>query len=66
MAPVATNERTQATETNNGPVKPAVAAVAEKVFNPFYSPPAGDEDDAGYKYADYKVNSILFSVLFSL
>ncbi|KAF9565351.1 alpha-ketoglutarate-dependent sulfonate dioxygenase [Agrocybe pediades] len=55
MAPVATNERDQSTAVaNNGPVKPSVAAVAEKVFNPFYSPPPDDDGDAGYKYADYK------------
>jgi len=49
MAPVATTERDS---TPNGPVKPAVA---DKVFNPFYSPPDTDNGDETYKYADFKV-----------
>ncbi|KDR78986.1 hypothetical protein GALMADRAFT_224236 [Galerina marginata CBS 339.88] len=47
MAPVATSEREQTTST---PGK----VVTQKVFNPFYSPPSGDEADDGYKYADFK------------
>ncbi len=57
MAPVATNE-TQAPATNGastGPVK-AAKAVAEQLFNPFYSPPeSNDKDDSDYAFAKYKV-----------
>ncbi|PPQ75251.1 hypothetical protein CVT24_007429 [Panaeolus cyanescens] len=42
MAPVASTQ----------PERPSVAA--DKVFNPFYSPPTLDNGDANYKYADYK------------
>ena len=48
MAPVATVERDDIT----APVKPAVT---QKVFNPFYSPPSGDDGNESYKYADFKV-----------
>jgi sulfonate dioxygenase len=49
MAPVATSEQ----QAPSRPVK-----VAEKVFNPFYSPPSGDDGDDSYKYAHYKVGSL--------
>ena len=57
MAPVATNEHTEGSDTTNGTAKGAIKAVAAtKLFNPFYSPTvAGDGDDTGYKYAKYKV-----------
>lgn len=45
MAPVATSEQ----QPPSRPIK-----VAEKVFNPFYSPPSGDDGDDSYKYAHYK------------
>lgn len=43
MAPVATSQVQ----------RPTVAA--DKVFNPFYSPPTLDNGDANYKYTDFKV-----------
>ena len=43
MAPIATSEQA-----------PSIT-IAEKVFNPFYSPPSGDDGDDSYKYAHYKV-----------
>jgi sulfonate dioxygenase len=51
MAPVATNtERAQ-----KGPDLQALKEDASKVFNPFYSPSIGDDGDASYKYAEFKV-----------
>jgi sulfonate dioxygenase len=47
MAPVATSEKEQVAAA---PVK----GVPQKVFNPFYSPPSGDDGDDGYKYAEFK------------
>jgi len=51
MAPVATTERDNVT---TAPVKPVVT---QKVFNPFYSPPSGDDGNESYKYADLKVGT---------
>ncbi|KAK7682626.1 hypothetical protein QCA50_014426 [Cerrena zonata] len=48
MAPVAVNEQSS-TET---PVQKPAAAL--KVFNPFYSPPSGEDLDENYVYAKYK------------
>ncbi|KAF8169765.1 alpha-ketoglutarate-dependent sulfonate dioxygenase [Pholiota molesta] len=50
MAPVATS--TDIVKENPTPVKPTVQA--EKVFNPFYSPPSADDGDESYKYAEFK------------
>ncbi len=52
MAPVATTEQTL---QSNGTPKKAVSNGIAKVFNPFYSPPASDENDGTYKFAHYKV-----------
>ncbi|KAI0783841.1 hypothetical protein BC629DRAFT_528872 [Irpex lacteus] len=49
MAPVATSETPK--ETSNGTTK---IPTIEKVFNPFYSPPANDENDGTYEFAHYK------------
>ncbi|KAI0684442.1 hypothetical protein BC835DRAFT_637029 [Cytidiella melzeri] len=49
MAPVATAETTNG--TSNGVFKSHAPA---KVFNPFYSPPASDENDGTYQFANYK------------
>ncbi|KAI0091130.1 TauD-domain-containing protein [Irpex rosettiformis] len=49
MAPVATLETKK--ETTNGTTK---SHTPEKVFNPFYSPPATDENDNSYQFAQYK------------
>ncbi|THG98250.1 hypothetical protein EW026_g3901 [Hermanssonia centrifuga] len=51
MAPVATTEQTL---QSNGTPKKAVSNGIAKVFNPFYSPPASDENDGTYKFAHYK------------
>lgn len=51
MAPVAV------TEKPNGTTNGVKARVPAQVFNPFYSPPAPEGDDKGYKYAQYKVIS---------
>ncbi|CCM01507.1 uncharacterized protein FIBRA_03563 [Fibroporia radiculosa] len=48
MAPVATADNA----SSNGSALKGLAAA--KVFNPFYSPSAGDENDKDYKYANYK------------
>ena len=51
MAPVATDEKVQ-DNASTGPLK----KVAEKLFNPFYSPTIEDNgNDADYKFAKYKV-----------
>jgi hypothetical protein len=54
MAPVATNEAKQTTDTPD--IK---ACVADKVFNPFYSPPPTDSEsvDKDYKYDHFKVTA---------
>ncbi|KAI0925647.1 hypothetical protein AcW1_008025 [Taiwanofungus camphoratus] len=49
MAPVAT---TDSTAVNGSDIASLKAAV--KVFNPFYSPPAVDDDDGSYQFAQYK------------
>ncbi len=54
MAPVATSETPK--ETSNGTTK---IPTIEKVFNPFYSPPANDENDGTYEFAHYKVSLVL-------
>lgn len=54
MAPVAT--ATDIGKENPIPVKPTVQA--EKVFNPFYSPPGADDGDESYKYAEFKVDCL--------
>lgn len=51
MAPVATNEAEQTPNTPD-----LKARVADKVFNPFYSPPPTDSVDNGYKYDHFKVS----------
>lgn len=53
MAPVAT---TDSTAVNGSDIASLKAAV--KVFNPFYSPPAVDDDDGSYQFAQYKVCSV--------
>lgn len=46
MAPVATEKLSDQTSFNG----------SAKIYNPFYSPAAGDEgDDDGYEHANYKV-----------
>ncbi|KAF9472127.1 alpha-ketoglutarate-dependent sulfonate dioxygenase [Pholiota conissans] len=50
MAPVATS--TDIVKEDATPVKPA--GQAEKLFNPFYSPPGGDNGDESYPYAEFK------------
>ena len=52
MAPVATSEKDQA----QGLVQ---ETKAQKVFNPFYSPPGDDDGDVNYKYADFKASSVV-------
>jgi len=47
MAPVATSEKEQVQT-------PVQGVKAQKVFNPFYSPPGDDDGDDNYKYADFK------------
>ncbi|KJA26229.1 hypothetical protein HYPSUDRAFT_133277 [Hypholoma sublateritium FD-334 SS-4] len=49
MAPVATS--TDKVQESAAPVKPLQAT---KVFNPFYSPPGGDDGDETYKFAEFK------------
>ncbi|KAF8959492.1 hypothetical protein BDZ97DRAFT_1667114 [Flammula alnicola] len=49
MAPVATSERQQETTT-----AATLKATSQQVFNPFYSPPSGDDGDDSYKYAEFK------------
>lgn len=58
MAPVATSEKT------NGTTNGAAAHGPTKVFNPFYSPPAPEdnEKDKDYKYAHYKACLDIFSL----
>ena len=56
MAPVAVTENSNG--TSNGLKSNGTKAAAEKVFNPFYSPPAPEGDDKGYTYAHYKVCSV--------
>lgn len=56
MAPVATS--TDKVQESTAPVKPVQAT---KVFNPFYSPPGGDDGDETYKYAEFKVCIILIA-----
>ncbi|PCH42062.1 TauD-domain-containing protein [Wolfiporia cocos MD-104 SS10] len=51
MAPVATDVTTNGTSDHDQVSK---LKEAVKVFNPFYSPPAGDANDGDYKYAHYK------------
>ena len=48
MAPVAVEEKNAGT---------AVEKLKDdlKVFNPFYSPSIGDDGDANYQYAEFKV-----------
>ncbi|PPQ64578.1 hypothetical protein CVT26_001976 [Gymnopilus dilepis] len=53
MAPVATSEKDQA----QGLVQ---ETKAQKVFNPFYSPPGDDDGDVNYKYADFKASAPSF------
>ncbi|KAF8905061.1 alpha-ketoglutarate-dependent sulfonate dioxygenase [Gymnopilus junonius] len=47
MAPVATSEKAPAQD-------PVQEIKAQKVFNPFYSPPGDDDGNVDYKYADFK------------
>ena len=61
MAPVATTENKQETTTVD-----LKARAAEKVFNPFYSPPATDENDGTYQFANYKVSLALPPTLLDL
>ncbi|KAJ3504783.1 hypothetical protein NMY22_g17806 [Coprinellus aureogranulatus] len=49
MAPVATNDAKHANDTAD-----LKARAADKVFNPFYSPPPTDDSDKDYKYAEFK------------
>jgi sulfonate dioxygenase len=48
MAPVATQD----TNAANNHAPPKVAA--QKTFNPFYSPPSGDDGNEAYAYAEFK------------
>ncbi|KAF7794768.1 hypothetical protein EIP86_005906 [Pleurotus ostreatoroseus] len=48
MAPVATEEKT------NGNRVSQLKQEAQVLFNPFYSPPATDENDGDYAFAQYK------------
>lgn len=50
MAPVATSQTEKTAAVH---LKAQVDASA--VFNPFYSPPIGDDGDDTYKYAQFKV-----------
>ncbi|KAH9944835.1 TauD-domain-containing protein [Amylocystis lapponica] len=59
MAPVATADNV----SQNGPDKPSLKA-AVQVFNPFYSPFAGDDSDSSYQHAQYKVCTKLAHRLF--
>jgi len=53
MAPVATTDSVASNGTDIAALK-AAAQPAVQVFNPFYSPSAGDDDDDAYPYAQYK------------
>lgn len=56
MAPVAT--------TDNDHAQPVTNLKEEsKVFNPFYSPSIGDDGDETYKYAQFKVSTVSFSLV---
>ena len=61
MAPVAVNDQPTTTET-----KVQKPAGAPQVFNPFYSPPATDENDGTYQFANYKVSLALRPTLLDL
>lgn len=50
MAPVATTDNVTSNGTDIASLKEAA-----KVFNPFYSPSAGDDNDGNYEFAKYKV-----------
>ena len=52
MAPVAVTEQPQTTQAQVQ--KPAEA---QKVFNPFYSPPSDEDTNENYEYVQYKVSS---------
>lgn len=49
MAPVATTDNVTSNGTDIASLKEAA-----KVFNPFYSPSAGDDNDGNYEFAKYK------------
>lgn len=56
MAPVATSD---SAATSGSPLSlDELKQKAAGVFNPFYSPDSGDDNDSDYKYAKYKVRPI--------
>ena len=55
MAPVATESVTKPSVADLKAANGNVNGAGVQVFNPFYSPDAGDADDSDYKFAKYKV-----------
>lgn len=54
MAPVATSDSAATTNGTHLSID-ELKQKAAGIFNPFYSPDAGDETDSDYKYSQYKV-----------
>ena len=54
MAPVATSDSAATTNGSHLSLDELMQKAAG-IFNPFYSPDAGDADDSDYKFAKYKV-----------
>lgn len=54
MAPVATSDSAATTNGSHLSID-ELKQKAAGIFNPFYSPDAGDADDSDYKFAKYKV-----------
>ena len=54
MAPVATSDSASTTNGSHLSID-ELKQKAAGIFNPFYSPDAGDENDSDYKFAQYKV-----------